>query len=561
MLGIRKIGVITKTYRNLHRYRQILTVFFRYGFGDLIEMLKIDQYLEIGIQMISKKPRTRVAKLTRAARIRMALEELGPAFIKLGQTLSTRPDLIPMEFLNEFSKLQDEVPACSYDEIKKIIDSEFSYKFSKLFKFFDKIPIASASIGQVHKAKLIDGDDVAVKVQRPGIKKIVEIDLEIMFHLATLTERHLEEIRIYRPIKIVEEFARTIEKELDYTIEASHLERFAFQFIDDPTIYVPKVYMEATTSKILTMEFIDGIKVSDISSLENAGLDRKKITARGGDLMFKQIFNHGFFHADPHPGNIFILPNNVICMLDFGMMGSINRKTRENFIDLIESVLKRNPAGATMVILRLTMYDEQPDLRFLERDVGDFMSQHLYKPLKNIEIGKLFQHLMQLVLHHRLYIPSDLFLVMKSLATIEGVGVFLDPDFDMIQQAIPFITHVKLARLHPKRITEDIINFSSDFLKIPQNFQEILLMMQQGKLKVGFEHKGIEPILITHDRTVNRLCFSIIIAALIIGSALIVFAKTPPFFFGISFIGIVGFIAAALMGIWLILGMLKGGKL
>ena len=396
MLSIRKIGVVGRTYRNLNRYRQILAVLFKYGFGDLIELLKIEQYIEVGLQLISKNRRSRIEKLSRAERVRMAFEELGPTYIKLGQILSTRPDLVPVDFTNELSKLQDNVPSFAFSAAKRIIETEFGSPLEELFDFFDELPFASASIGQVHKAGLKDGEMVAVKVQRPGIKKIIEVDLEIMLHLAMLVERNIEEIALYRPVKIVEEFARTLEKEIDYTIEATNMERFARHFLNDPTIYIPKVFRDMTTEHVLTMELVDGIKVSEIDRLEEAGLDRKTITVRGANFYLKQVFDLGFFHADPHPGNIFILPDNVICLLDFGMTGSVDRQTRENFVDLIDSVAHRHEAKATQVLLKLTSWDDEPDIRQLEKDVTDFMGQHLYKPLKNIEVGKLLNHLLEL---------------------------------------------------------------------------------------------------------------------------------------------------------------------
>ena len=565
MLSIRKIGVIGRTYRHLNRYRQILTVFFKYGFGDLVDVLKIEQYLEIGLQMISRKRREQVERLTRSERVRIALEELGPTFVKLGQVLSTRPDLIPVEFIEELSKLQDHVPPFAYAEVAQIIESELGAAPGDIFGHFEETPLAAASIGQVHRAQLKDGEEVVVKVQRPGIRKIIEVDLEIMLHLASLMERHLEEFQVNRPVRIVEEFARTLEKEIDYTVEASHIERFARQFMDDATVYVPKVFRETTTERVLTMEYIDGVKASEIDRIEKEGLDRKIITARGADLILKQVFDHGFFHADPHPGNIFVLPGNVLCYLDFGMMGSIDRQSREDFADLVHSVVRRDESRAMQALLTLTQYDEEPDTRLLARDLSDFMGQHLYKPLKNLQMEKLLQQLMELISRHRLQIPPDLFLMMKALATVEGVGLPLDPDFHMINQAAPFIQRVKMEQFHPKRVANDIFRSGTELVRliqeIPGELRELLRQMKRGKVKMEFEHVGLEPMLATHDRTSNRIAFSIVIAALIVGSALIVLSKTPPLLLGIPVIGIIGFVAAALMGVWLLIAILKKGRL
>lgn len=565
MFSIRKIGVVGRTYRHLARYRQILTVFFKYGFGDLIELLKIEQYIEIGLQLISKNRRSRLEKLSRAERVRMACEELGPTYIKFGQILSTRPDLVPVDFIKELSKLQDNVPSSPFSEVSKIIESELGAPPEDIFEFFEKAPLASASIGQVYRATLKDGEEVAVKVQRPGIKKIIEVDLEIMLHLATLMERHIEEMSLHQPVKIVEEFARTLEKEIDYTIEATSMERISRNFLNDLTIYIPKVFRDTTTESILTTEFVKGIKVSEIDCLEKAGLDRKLITIRGADIVLKQIIKHGFFHADPHPGNIFVLPDNVICLLDFGMTGSVDRRTREDFSDLAESVVTRNESRATQVLLKLTYWDEDPDIRLLEKDVADFMGRHLYKPLKDIKIGKLLNNLLDLAFQHRLRIPPDIFLMLKAFSAVEGVGLMLDPDFDMIKQAAPFIKEVKLARLSPRRIRGDIFRLAIELFQFVQNFPKDILsitrLIKQQKLFLNLEYKGLDKMLSTYDQISNRISFSIVIAALIIGSALIVISKVPPLFYDISLIGIVGFLAAAVMGIWLLVAILRKGRL
>ena len=565
MISIRKIGVIGRTYRNLNRYRQILAVLLKYGFDDIIELLRIDQYIEIGLKMLKRGRGEGEVRHSRAVRLRMAIEELGPTFIKMGQILSTRPDLVPVDFIQELARLQDEVPAFAIAEVRRIVQKETGASIDELFDEFDSAPLASASIGQVHRARLKEGDAVAVKIQRPGIQRTVEIDLEIMLHLATLAERHIEELAHHRPIRIVEEFARTIEKEMDYRLEAPSMERVSRAFLRDETVYIPKVYREITTQRVLTTEFVDGVKVSMLERLDQEGYDRQLITRRGADILLTQIFEHGFFHADPHPGNLFVLPGNVVCLLDFGMMGTVDRNAREAFVELVDAVVRRDEQRTTRVLLKLTLWDDEPDLRLLGKDVADFLGEYLYRPLKDIEIGKLLQHMLELVARHHLRIPPELFLMLKAISTVEGVGLALDPTFDMIAHAEPFIRKVKLSRFGPQRLASDAMSIAAQYMdfieEFPKDLLEITRNIRQKKFTFMLELKNMENMLSTHDQISNRISFSIIIAALIIGSALIVISKTPPLFYDISLIGIIGFLTAAILGIWLLIAIIKKGKL
>jgi ubiquinone biosynthesis protein len=540
-------------------------VLFKYGFGDLVDILKIEQYLEIGLQMISRKRREKIEKLTRAERLRMALEELGPTFVKLGQILSTRPDLIPFEYIKELSKLQDQVPPFPYEDVRRIIKSETGKLPEEIFEYFDEAPLAAASIGQVHRATLKDGEAVVVKIQRPGIQKIVEVDLEIMLHLAGLMERHLEELEAYRPTRIVEEFARSLEKEINYKTEASHIERFTRQFMDDETVYIPKVFRQMSTQRILTMEYVGGIKASEVKRLEKEGYDLPEITRRGTGLIMKQIFDFGFFHADPHPGNILALPNNVIGLLDFGMVGRISRQEGEAFSDLVTQVVRGDEKKVADAVLNLTYYDKEPVRSEFERDLSELIDQYLYRPLKELEIGRLLQQLLEILTKYRLRLKPDLFLMMKALSTVEGLGAMLDPDFQLIKQVEPFIREIQLRRFNPKIIAGDMLDTGSELFtllkEIPREVRGILKQAKEGKVKIEFEHKGLEPMLFTHDRTSNRIAFAIVLAALIIGSSLITLSDIPPKWNDIPIIGLAGFMIAGIMGFWLLVSILRRGRM
>ena len=565
MLSIRRIGVIGRTYRHLNRYQQILRILFKYGFGDLVDMLRIDQYLEVGLQLVSKRRRDHLEKLTRAERVRLAMEELGPTFVKLGQLLSTRPDLIPLDYVREFEKLQDHVPPFPYEEVCGTIESELGSPPQEAFSHFEQTPLAAASIGQVHRAQLMEGEEIVVKVQRPGIRLTVEVDLEIMFHLAGLAERHLEEAELQRPTRILEEFADSLEREIDYRIEASHIEHFARQFMNDEAVYVPRVYREKTTERILTMEYIPGIKASQTDVLREKGYDLKEITRRGADLIMRQIFVNGFFHADPHPANIFILPHNVICYLDYGMVGRISRQEREDFAALVMWLMRQDEKRATQSLLKLTEYDKEPETGKLEKDLTEFAEQFLDVSLKEFRFGRLLQRLLEILTRHGLRLKPSLFLTMKAMSTVEGVGQMLDPDFEILAHAEPFVRAVQLRRLEPQRIANDLLDSGVEFINlirdIPGQLRAILKQIREGKIRIEFEHRGLGPLLSTLDRTSNRIAFAIVLAALIVGSSLITLSDLPPKWHGIPIFGLAGFLVAVIMGLWLLISILRRGKI
>lgn len=575
MLSIRKIGVFARTYRHLERYRHILGILIKYGFDDIVGMLKIDHYLEVGLKFVSRKRPEEIERHSRPVRLRMALEELGPTFIKLGQLLSTRPDLVPLAIATELSKLQDKVPPFPVAEVHRIIQAETGRTTGELFASFDERPLAAASIAQVHKAVLRepgaigsaggDGDVVAIKVQRPDIRRVIDVDLEILLHLAGLAERHVEELQKHHPTRIVQEFARSLEREISFENEAANIERFSACFFGDETIYVPKIYREWTTERILVLEFVQGIKPNEVTRLASEGYDVSVIASKGAELLMKQVFVHGFFHADLHPGNMFILPNNVICYLDFGQMGRISQQERLDFIDVLMRVVKRDESRITRAILKLTTYEVEPDCDDLERDLLDLMDQHLYLPLGEVDLGRLLEQVLDIVTRHNLALKPNLFLMIKAIMTVEGVGRALDKDFKVIQVAEPFVKNTLAGRMNPRRIAGDLLDSGADvaslLTEIPGEVRSILRQAREGRIKIQFEHHGLSSFRQTNDQISNRISFAIVLAALIVGSSLIVLSGVPPKWGEIPVIGLVGFILSGLMGFWLLLSILRHGRM
>jgi len=537
----------------------------KHGFGDLITRTHLEKYVDLGKKVLLRKGGKEITSLSRWERMRMALEELGPTFVKAGQLMSSRPDLLPHELIVELEKLQDSVPPFSGEEAERLVEQELGKPISDLFYEFTDTPIASASIAQVHEAVLQGGEKVAVKVQRPRIEQIIEVDLEIMLHLATLMEKHLQGMDILNPAGIVNEFERSIRKEIDFTIEATHIERFGNNFRRVQTIHVPKVYRNYTTRKILTMEFIDGIKVSNLDALLKSGNDPKTIASRGTDLVLKQVFEHGFFHADPHAGNIMVLDNNIICFIDFGMMGRPLPKQGEYLSSIIVGIVNRDAKRITKTFLQLSNSRRIENIDQLEYQVDELVDQYSYLPLKDINMGQLLNEVIKLYVAYKLKMPPNLYLLVKALVSIEGVGRVLDPDFNMVKHMEPFAKKLLKARLSPRRLAKDTYLATTEFSlllrDLPSEIRDIIEQIKVGQFKIEFEHKGLEPSLRKSDQISNRIAFAIVLASLVIGSSLIVLSGIPPTWNGIPIIGIIGFLGAGIMGFWLLISILRHGRM
>ena len=555
-----------KTYRNIKRYRQIFAVLLKYGFEDAVERLKLDTLIKFGRKLSRKtKSAEQYEHMTTAQRLRMALADLGTTFIKLGQVLSTRADLIPLDFVKELEQLQDKVPPFPLDEAMKIVSAQLNKPIADIFLSFSEQPIAAASIAQVHRATLLNGQPVAVKIQRPKIKNTIESDISILYDLANLVEKYFPESELYDPDGIVDEFAKTIRAELDFVREGRNIDRFRHYFKNDNMIYLPEVYWDYTTSNILTMEYIDGVKISEVDFAQRKDLDRKIIARNGAMATLKMIFEIGLFHADPHPGNIFVLKNNVLAPLDFGMVGRLDEQTRTYLQNLLSAIVERNIDKIIKIFIDAEVIDETKDTRLLRIDLNDFIDTYYGIPLNQLEIEKLFNDLIEVLRRHRIALSTDVVLMAKALATIESVGRSLDPDFNMMTFVEPYVKKLMAQPVLPRkqlREMRQLAQETEELIKIlPSELRYILRKVKKGKMNLIFEHRGLERLITEMDRSSNRLAFSLIIAALIIGSSIIVFFDKGLHVFGFSVFGLIGYVIAAILGLWLVIAILRSGKL
>ena len=549
--------------RTLPRYRQIVGVLFKYGFGQLLDQMRILTLLRLRKKLLKKK--VRLEELTYAQRIRLALEELGPTFVKLGQVLSMRPFLIPLELVLELTKLQDEVTPFPFERVKQIVEKELKASLEAHFSSFDTIPMASASLSQVHKAVTKDGRTVVVKVQRPGIKEIIDADLDILNDLVNLLYKYVPESRQYDPKGIREELAKSIRKEIDFNNEGRNIEVFRENFKDEKSVFVPEVFWDKTTSKVLTMGYIDGIKISNLAELDKRRIDRKLIAKIGGRMVLKQIFEDGFFHADPHPGNLFVLEGNVIAPVDYGMMGKLSETTMDELADLLISVVTWHPSGIVKVYQDLGVVGEEINVRALEADLADFLYKYHKIPLSRLDMKTLMDEAFEIIHRYDIHIQAELMLFSKAMITYEEVAKMLDPEFDLVTEALPYIKSLAYRQFKPKVLLRDasvlLQDLRSLFVVLPFELKRIIKKMGKGQLSFTFQHKGLDKLILELDRSSNRVSFSLIIAAIIVGSSLIMRLETKYTLFGYPLFGILGYIFAGLLGVWLVIAILRSGRL
>ncbi len=551
--------MLGRKYRHIGRYREIISVLARHGFGDLLRRLGLRRRL----------PWIRhddtISLPTSAERIRLAMEELGPTFVKFGQLLSTRADIVPASIIHELEKLQDAVPPFPSAAARTIVEEELRRPIGELFSSFSDTPVGSASIAQVHEAVTCAGERIVLKVRRPGIERVVETDLEIMADIAHMLERNLPEVAVFEPVRIVEEFAKTLHRELDFGIEAAHIERFQRNFAGDARIHVPGVLHDLSTPRVLAMENIGGVKVSKIAEFAARDLDPKVVATRGAELLIEQVFRHGFFHADPHPGNIRVLGRNVVCFLDYGMMGYLTARQRENLGTLVIGLAARDERRITEAVFHLANHHDHEHTGQIESEILAFIETQLSRPLREIRTGAVLNELARILIRHNIRLPGEFFLLSKALATIEGVGRRLDPDFDVMKAAEPLARRLLRERFGPKGMARQLAGAARElqdfFSTLPGDISDILSRVKNGEAKLRLEHRNLDTLARSLDQVSNRISFAIVLAALLIGSAIIVHSRIPPMWYGLPVIGVLGFIISGFMGFSLLWSILKHGKM
>ncbi|QSZ26724.1 2-polyprenylphenol 6-hydroxylase [Aceticella autotrophica] len=535
----------------IKRYKEILKILTKNGFGFIVEMLAKRN------RVFFDRNKSRIISMPE--RIRITLEELGPTFVKMGQILSTRPDILPHEIIEELSKLQDNVPPVDFDQIKGIIEDELKGNISDLFIEFDKTPIASASIGQVYRAKTIENYDVVVKVQRPDIYDKIVVDISILKGIAKILNEHLEESPIDL-VEVVNELSDSLLNELDYSQEGNNADRFKENFKNVDYIYVPKIYWGYTTKKVLTMEYIDGVSVKNKDVLIAKGFDLKKIAYNGAMSILLQIYEFGFFHGDPHPGNIFIKNDGRIVFIDFGIVGFIDKSNREMIIELFKAFADYDTEEIVNILLDMDAIRNETNIKNLKYDLSSINNYFLNTPLKNINIGDSAKKIMSIIYKYKLMLPTEFTLLLKALATIEGVGKELDPDFSISNIANNFIQKTYFKNFRITKILKDNIKdlhkLSMELRKFPGKFQSILTKVIKDDIKVKFNIEETNKMRLDMNLMINKIIISIIAASLIIGSSLIIASNSGYKLYGYNALGLAGFFAAFILCLWIFYNMI-----
>ncbi len=550
--------------RHLRRYREIAEILADYGFGAILTQLGLGEHLNLPRRIIRRRPLDdETVSLPR--RFRLVIEDLGPTFIKIGQILSTRSDLFPPAFLDELSKLQDDVAPLSWEVMQPVIEMELDAPLDQLFANIDPVPLASASIAQVHAATLLTGEKVVIKIQRPNVDVLINTDLDILGHLAQLAQERTALGKRYEIVDLAEEYSIALREELDFRREGRSAERFRENFIDEPKLYVPKVYWDFSARKVLVLERITGIKINNISALDAAGYDRHELALVAADFILKEVLEDGFFHADPHPGNLHILPGGVIGVLDFGVVGRLDRRDRLDLARIFIVIVQLDAEGVVDQLMRMGIAGPKTDRIALQRSLRRLLMKYYGLPINDIPAAEVLEGLEPIIYEHNLRIPSDYWLLIKTIVIMQGVGLALDPEFDIFKASRPYLSKLFRQFWNPSSWGQSLARLGADWgdfiVTFPQQSTRILNQMERGDFEIRMDVPELENAAKSLDMIVNRLIFSVLVAALIVAIALLIPQLNLSWPWNlITWITIAGFITMIFLGLWLLWSIFRSGR-
>ncbi len=564
--------------RDLGRLHDIAIILIRYGFGDVVRRLGMANALERAGRAVLWKHAGEYAHMEPPVRVRRALEELGPTFIKLGQVLSSRVDLFAPEWIDELGKLQDSAPPAPYDKVLSQFIEDLGAPPEDIFAAFEIEPLAAASIAQVHRARLADGSTVVVKIRKPGVTRVIEADLRLLMHLAEFAEGENTEWRNFHPVEVVRQFSLSLQRELNFAIECRNSEAIAENFRDYsdrdvpsaggesaglPIIVIPRVYWQWTGERICVQQYIDGIPGRDLAAVDRAGFDRTVLARRGAHAVLKMIVEDAFFHADPHPGNVFYLPGNRIAFIDFGMVGRLTEQRRTQLIHLLLGLVRHEPARVADVLFDWAG-DGALDEAGLILEIQSFVDQYHGMTLKQLSIGAMLNDVAAILRSHQITLPSDLTLLIKAFITLEGMGRELDPEFDMAGEALPMLRKALRARYAPRsmlrrsfRSAAELMGVIADF---PHDLSRLIRAARRGRLEIHVDITNLKHVGNQLDGAANRLTVGVVVSALIVGSSIVMTVKGGPEWLGLPLFGFVGYLGAAMGGIWLLLSIWRSAR-
>ena len=539
------------------RLREISAVMIRHGFGDLVRRAGLASMLERAGQVLYWREPNEAARLSPQQRVRESLEELGPTFVKLGQLLSMREDLLSQEWTEELEQLHSQVAPVPFEELLPQIEEALGKSPFDVFTDLDTEPHAAASIAQVHRAKLPNGAPVILKIRRPGIQEKIDADLAILEYLAELAENELPEVRRIRPTQIILQFRRSLERELDLAAEARNIERFARNFSDDPNVMIPQVYWDWTSTAMNVQEFVDGIEGTDLAGIDAAGLDRKVLAERGADCFLKMILVDGFFHADPHPGNVFYLPGERMALIDFGMVGRLTPQRRNQIIDLLGAIANHDDEGMVDVLLDWTG-EKVLDEGRLAQDAGELAFDYADMPLKDVRVGTVLHRVSAIMRDHSVMLPPDLTLMFKAMISLEGLGRRYDTDFRLMDRLEPFLQQALSERYRPeaalRRGRDTLGGYFNLLTSLPRDASRLVKDLRRGRMRIDLDLKRLDSFGQRLDKTIDRMTVGIMTASLVIGSAIVMSIGGGPIVLGmplLTLLSLGGFFMAFVNSCWI----------